>query len=64
MIKQICLIVLVSIGLIILIPGTNVATKSNYNHPHGIVTSLDGISFIIGALFKFQQHKQNPQIQF
>jgi hypothetical protein len=56
MIKQLCLIVIVAIGLIILIPGTNVAAKSNPHHSNFIA----GKGFGIGAIMKFKQHKDNP----
>ncbi|HEY6534534.1 MAG TPA: hypothetical protein VIY08_01795 [Candidatus Nitrosocosmicus sp.] len=56
MIKQLCLIVIVAIGLIILMPGMNVAAKSNLHHSNFIAH----MGFGIGAIMKFKQHKDNP----
>lgn len=63
MIKRICFIIFVVIGLIVLIPESNVAAKLNFNHPHSL-SGLAGLGFIIASLFKFHQHKQNPQMSF
>ena len=56
MIKQLFLIVIVSIGLIILMPGTIVAAISDHHHSNSIL----GLGFGIGAILKFKQHKDNP----
>jgi L-asparagine transporter-like permease len=56
MIKQICLVAMIAIGLTLLIPGTNVEAKSSHHHLH----STEGIGFGIGAIAKFKQHKENP----
>ncbi len=56
MIKQLFLIVIVAIGLIILMPGTNVAAKPNSHHFNSIL----GLGLSIAAILKFKQHKDNP----
>jgi hypothetical protein len=45
-----------TIGLTLLIPGTNVEAKSSHHHLHG----TEGVGFGIGAIAKFKQHKENP----
>jgi transcription initiation factor TFIIIB Brf1 subunit/transcription initiation factor TFIIB len=58
MIKQICLIAIVAIGLAVLIPGTNVQAKTSHYQSH--LHSSGGIGLGIGAIVKFKQHKDNP----
>jgi hypothetical protein len=66
MIKQISLImVIVAIGLL-LIPLTNTEASTHHfeSHLHGTSGSTHhhaGLGFIAGSIFKFHQHKQNPQ---
>ena len=57
MIKQICLIAMVAMGLVLLIPGTNVEANSSHHRSHLHST---GIGFGIGAIAKFKAHKDNP----
>ena len=56
MIKQLCLVVILTLGLIILMPATNVAAESNLHHSK----SIPHMGFGIGAIMKFKQHKDNP----
>jgi hypothetical protein len=58
MIKQICLIAIVAMGLALLIPGTHVEAKSSHHSSH--LHSSGGIGLAIASIVKFKAHKDNP----
>jgi hypothetical protein len=55
MIKQICLIAIVAMGLALLIPGANVEAKSTHHQSNLHKTSGIGLTYL-----KFKKHKENP----
>jgi hypothetical protein len=58
MIKQICLIAIVAMGLALLIPGANVEAKSTHHQSNLHKTS--GNLRIVKTILQLKQHRDNP----